>query len=261
MADLYDRPMLNRLLMFLPDATPDVAGWALLLAMLAGALAWGAGVIVARPAMTLILVALGAWLGRELPGWFGWQIDASATCVVGAIVLGIAGYLRHVWFIGLMAGLCASLWAVAATLLYKQATVAFSGWPDTPWAYAAALWHAMPSDVARLVAVTTMLALAATTTLVQIFPRWGVRLAWSVTGLTVLTAVALLAVRYDVGGKWSLPGGSMQVEAGCTALLVLVGMGVQSKLSGMTASSGESPAPKADSPAEDSPKPEAAAEA
>jgi hypothetical protein len=78
-----------------------------------GLILWLTGAAWSRSLVTLILVAMGTWIGMRLPEWCGWHIDGMATAFGGAIALGAAGYVLHRWWIGLAVGWTCALIALA----------------------------------------------------------------------------------------------------------------------------------------------------
>jgi hypothetical protein len=88
--------MLQEWLARLPqDAGPRGLACALLMAV-AGLVLWLVGARFSRSIFTLLGVAAGAWVGLRVPRWMGWEIDAMAIAIGGALVLGLAGYLAVV---------------------------------------------------------------------------------------------------------------------------------------------------------------------
>src|SRR5688572_17199937 len=97
-------PTIQALLTRLP---PDAGGRAVALCgvvAVAGLFLWVIGARVSRSMFTLVGVAAGAWAGLHLPRWMGWEIDAMAVAIGGALVAGLAGYLLHMLWVGLTLG-------------------------------------------------------------------------------------------------------------------------------------------------------------
>src|SRR5258708_5565086 len=96
--------MLQELLGLFPDAvnrmTPalafGIAGVGALLSL--------CGARVSRSLLTLVMVAVGTFVGMRLPRWFGWGIDPMGPAFGAAIVLGLGGYVFHRTFEGILLG-------------------------------------------------------------------------------------------------------------------------------------------------------------
>jgi hypothetical protein len=98
-------------LSILPGVLPAISGTLAMALAGIGVILWLGGAVWSRSLVTLILVAIGTWIGMRMPGWAGWRIDGMGPAIGGAIVLGAAGYLLHRAWIGLVLAMVLAAWA------------------------------------------------------------------------------------------------------------------------------------------------------
>lgn len=175
---------------------PDVARWAGVAGLALGAALWLAGSRFGQGLVTLCGVALGAYVGKQVPGWMGWGIDPMGTCFGGALVAGVSGYLHHRMWEGLGLGLLLASWVALASWATLVAPAGYAlTWPAAAgptgdWvARAGALWTALPPDL-RTAACLTGGALLAGWVLAMAWPRMGATAFYSLLGVTLLAAAA-----------------------------------------------------------------------
>lgn len=193
--------MVQQLLPLLPHDIGQAALVAALFGTLVGVGLWLAGARFSRPMITLLAVALGAILGRQLPGWMNWNINSMAASVGGAVVLGMSGFVLHRVWVGLGFGLLLACWAALATWVFAGGAGANAEltWPavdqtTTVTSFAQGLWANVPDkvrDVAPYAAGGAMLSgfLAA-----LLWPRVAVVLLYSALGTSLLVGMGLIAI-------------------------------------------------------------------
>ena len=80
-----------------------------------GAVLWLAGARFSRTLVGLVTVSLGAFLGMEMPRYFGWGVSGAGPAVGMALILGLSGYIMHRFWIGVGLGTVLAAWAFLAT--------------------------------------------------------------------------------------------------------------------------------------------------
>jgi hypothetical protein len=162
-----------------------------------GLVLWVLGARLSRSIFTLVGVALGAWVGLRLPGWFGWEIDAMAIAIGGSLILGFAGYLLHTIWVGFMLG---SLLAAAGTFIAWHPFFACkqpgagAGWsvPTTiDWSGPTVttlreLWQALPNTFARIVPYVASGSMAIGGLIAGFWPKLSRALAFSLLASALL---------------------------------------------------------------------------
>src|SRR5258708_7766965 len=131
---MLSAPMVQQLLDRLPEhESSRVVAFAMGITGI-GFLLWLVGARVSRSMFALVGVALGAWIGLRLPRWMGWDIDAMAISIGGALLLGFAGFLLHMAWVGLMFGTLLTVAGVSVAW-YRVADGAETAWkwPTIDW--------------------------------------------------------------------------------------------------------------------------------
>ena len=187
----------------LPQGFEDTLGRYALLAAFAGtaagAVLWLAGSRFSRSLVTLLAVSLGATVGRHLPAYFGWGVDPMGVAFVGALVLGLSGYLLHTTWIGLSLSLVLALWlGVAAWLAVGGG--APPQWPplDTSTGVENALanaWQSLPGDLPRVMPFALGAAVVGGVAVTVLSPKLGRILTYTLAGLSILLVMGVTAVR------------------------------------------------------------------
>lgn len=197
--------MLQELLQLLPPDAGDTGKWIGLLTAIIGVFFWLAGARFSRQMITLAMVALGAWVGKKIPGWFEWNFSPAAPATALAVLGGVAGYALHRFWVGVMLGFAVAFWGVLGLWILFHGQTSWS-WP-TPSAdttvenstvldFARQVWDSLNDDVrapapylaggAVLVGIITSL----------IVPRLATVLNWSLLGTSMIGLGGIAAMQY-----------------------------------------------------------------
>ena len=194
----------------------------------AGAVLWLAGSRFSRSLVTLLAVSLGAVLGSNLPEWMGWSVDAMGVAFVGALVLGLTGYLLHTTWIGLSLSLVLALWVGVAAWLtvgggerFAVPTVDASGNIE---AILADVWRALPGDLPRVMPFALGAALVGGVAITVLSPKLGRVLTYTMVGLSMLVVMGVTAMRMSRPDWLVMLPRSFPTQA--TILLGMVATGV-----------------------------------
>jgi hypothetical protein len=226
--------MLQEMLTLMPDFAGPKALAASVIGAIAGLSLWLGGARFSRHMMSLLLTAVGAVVGLQLPKCLGWNMNGGGTSVALAVVCGVLGFLLHRFWVGLMLGLVMSFWTALTCwiLLNNDQPLA---WPTisaetTARSFAMELWQSLPADVTRIMPYAAGGALVSGICLVLLWPRLATVLNWSLVGLTLLLGFGIKAIVISQP-QWMtmLPA---QTWAQATAFLALIAFGavVQWKL-------------------------------
>jgi len=165
---------------------------------LAGAGLWLAGARFSRSLITLLLVTAGAAVGLQLPRWFGWRIDGWAPAMGVAALLGVSGFLLHRFWVGVGLGLILAAWAalVSWAICHGDKLPAWPAWEQgmTLLAYLRNYWEALPIDMCRLLPFVCGAAMVTGLSIAILWPRLGLVLLYSATGVSLLATLGLEAV-------------------------------------------------------------------
>ena len=190
--------MVQQLLPLLPHEIGRCALIAALTATLFGAVLWLVGARFSRPMITLVGVAAGAFFGRMLPGWMGWNVNTMAASVGGAVVLGMSGFLLHRMWVGLGLGVLLACWATVAVWVCFSDGAQLT-WPPvdptTTWrTFADALWLSVPLKVRQILPFAASLAMLSGLLASLLWPRFGAALLYSALGTSLLVGAGLIAI-------------------------------------------------------------------
>ena len=221
----------------LPEAFETTLGRYTLLAAFAGtaagAVLWLAGSRFSRPLVTLLAVSLGAVLGLHLPARFGWAVDPMGVAFVGALALGLTGYLLHTTWIGLTLSLTLALWVGTAAWLTAGGGQELH-WPavtaSAPEALLADVWRSLPGDLPRVMPVALAGALIGGVAITVFSPKLGRVLTYSLVGLSLLTVMGVTAMRMSRPDWLALLPRSLPTQAALLVAMVLVGVLIQWRL-------------------------------
>src|SRR5882757_2471420 len=103
--------MIQRFLVLLPTQISSMTLAIAIAGAALGLILWLSGSRFNRTIITLISVSGGALIGLQMPGWFGWRLDGWATAVLGALALGISGYVLPKVWVGVGLGAVWAIWA------------------------------------------------------------------------------------------------------------------------------------------------------
>jgi hypothetical protein len=222
----------------LPQGFEDALGRYALLAAFAGtaagAVLWLAGSRFSRPLVTLLAVALGAVIGVHLPERFGWSVDAMGVAFVGALVLGLTGYLLHTTWIGLSLSLVLALWVGTAAWLTVGGGEQLH-WPAVnPSANLEVMlsdvWHSLPGDLPRVMPFAIGLALIGGVSITVFSPKLGRVLTYSLVGLSILVVMGVTAMRMSRPDWLVMLPRSFPTQAGILLGMVVLGVLIQWRL-------------------------------
>ena len=223
--------MLQELLSWLPSDAGRTWLVGALGCAAAGLLFWGAGARVGRSAFTLGGVAAGAWLGLRLPGWMGSEVEPMGVAGAGALVLGMAGYLLHTVWVGLMLG---GLLTAAGVLLTWNKLSGGAEWSipvlnlsDPAHEILRTVWTSLPGGLPRVMPYVILGCFSAGVLITVVRPKLGRVLAFSALGTLMLAAGGVVSVAI-VRPEWLayFPGRS-GVQGVALAALMLTGAAAQ----------------------------------
>ena len=222
----------------LPEAFYSTLGRYALLAAFAGtaagAVLWLAGSRFSRSLVTLLAVSLGAVIGLHLPARFGWAVDPMGVAFVGALALGLTGYLLHTTWIGMALSLTLAVWVGTAAWLtvgggqrLHWPTLDASAGVETALA---AVWRSLPGDLPRVMPVALAAALAGGIAITVLSPKLGRVLTYTLVGLSLLVVMGVTAMRMSRPDWLALLPRSLPAQAAVLAGMVLAGVLVQWRL-------------------------------
>ena len=222
----------------LPQGFEDVLGRYALLAAFAGtavgAVLWLAGSRFSRSLVTLLAVSLGGVIGRQLPDWFGWQVDAMGVAFVGAMVLGLTGYLLHTTWIGLTLSLVLALWVgVAAWLTVgggERIQPPSVNWSAQAEVIVAELCRNLPGALPRVMPMAIAGALAGGVAITVLSPKLGRVLTYSLVGLSLVVVMGVTAMRMSRPDWVAMLPRTFATQMGILLGLVVTGVLVQWRL-------------------------------
>lgn len=191
--------MLQDLLPLLPHQLGTFALWIAMAGTCIGAGLWLSGARFSRSIITLLLVAIGALAGKSVPRWMGWSIDPMAMAVGGAMVLGASGYLLHRWWVGIGFGAVLATWSMAATWLILAHGTSWN-WPPmdefaAPWDYPGVVWSSLPPVMMQVLPWIAGAGMVSGVVFALMWPRVGIVLLYSMTGLSLLISMGLVSVQ------------------------------------------------------------------
>jgi hypothetical protein len=168
--------MVQTLLPLLPAEDGNFALALLIGGAVIGVLLWALGARFSRPIICLLFVGIGAALGNFLPGKFGWQFNAQAVAVGGAVVLGVIGWLGHRIWVGALLGIVLSVWTVIAFVAITSRPFTLAAMGETP----------MPLAVAAMLSGISMTVM---------WPRAACVALYSIVGASAMAIAGLFAMQ------------------------------------------------------------------
>src|SRR5205814_3324474 len=126
-----DVPMIQKLLPLLPQQLSSLTLIIAIAGAALGGILWLGGSRFSRTLMTLTSVSTGALIGLQFPKWFAIGLEGWATGILGALILGISGYLLHKFWVGMGLGLVLAVWAAMATFVFCADPKGWT-WPISP---------------------------------------------------------------------------------------------------------------------------------
>jgi hypothetical protein len=159
---------------------------------------WLAGARFSRPLLAIAATAGGGAIGFQSPHWFGWTIDPWAVAVLGALLLGVCGFLAHRWLAAAGLGVVLAAWGVLAAVtpsgLGGHLFAALIP-REIIWAQLADFPNSIPNGIIELMLVAGGVGLVGGTTVALLWPRVGVTLFWTLLGLTLTLVSAVVATQ------------------------------------------------------------------
>jgi hypothetical protein len=205
---------------------------------------WLTGAKFSRQLLALTGTIAGGVIGYLSPHWFDWAIDPWAVAVLGALILGIAGFMAHVYLAGLGLGLILAIWG-ALTAISVIGLPKFWDWPIFPanndlLPFVGIIRASVPDHLVIMLFYAAGVGAVIGPAVGLMWPRLAVVLFWSLIGLTFLLLPALWAGQSYVHHLPPQPAS----QATILIMLILAGAGMQWRI---TFAKG-SPKPAAKSP-------------
>jgi hypothetical protein len=226
--------MVQELLPFLPQTLSTAAVAACAAGVVVGLFLWLLGGVWSRGIVTLLAVALGGWLGTMLPRWYFWPINSMSLAVLGAVGLGVFAFAAPRVWVGLLLGTVLALWAGLGVWMNLGGGDQPFPWRQdwevremTPPQHAADLWQRLPEPVQRAAPFAAATALISALAIALLWPRLVRALAFSLGGVTLAFAGALLLLTARRPGWLELVPTQTQVQAAVLAVMALAGLVVQ----------------------------------
>jgi hypothetical protein len=206
---------------------------------LVGMLVWLVGARFSRGIITLAMVTVGAWVGLRVPRFMDWPVSNWATCVSGALLLGLTGYCWHRIWVGVGLAVVMTSWAGLFVWIAYGAgqTVAPVRRPMTPmWAdymrYYRDLWAALPGEVKSVGPFLCGIALVSATCIALLWNRLAGWTLYSILGVSLLVGMSLAAMVMGRPAMLGLLPSGLATQLAVLVSMVGVGMIVQWKLAG-----------------------------
>lgn len=222
----------------LPDGFENALGRYALLAAFAGtaagAVLWLAGSRFSRPLVTLLAVSLGAVVGVHMPDWFGWSVDSMGVAFVGALALGLTGYLLHTTWLGLSLSLVLALWMGTAAWL----TVGGGERVQWPAVNASAnveviltqVWRSLPGELPKVMPLALAAAIVGGIAITVFSPKLGRVLTYTLVGLSILIVMGVTAMKMSRPDWLVLLPRTFPTQAAILLGMVLTGVLIQWRL-------------------------------
>ena len=218
--------MLQELLSWLPQDAGRSWLTAAVVCAAAGLVLWAAGARVGRSALTLVGVAAGTWAGLRVPQRTGFEFEPMGLACIGALVVGLAGYLLHTVWVGLTLG---TLFAGAGVLLTWNKLAGGASWSipvldlSAPWhEVLRGVWASLPGGLPRVMPYVVAACFAAGVLVTVITPKLGRVLAFSAFGGLLFSAGGVIAIAL-ARPQWLeyFPAGSGAQGVALTVLVML----------------------------------------
>ena len=222
----------------LPQGFEEATGrYALLVAFAGtavGTVLWLAGSRFSRPLVTLLAVSLGAVLGVHAPRWFGWSVDSMGVAFVGALALGLSGYLLHTTWVGVALSLVLALWMGVAAWLTVGGGAPLQ-WPAVNLSanvevVLSDVWNSLPGDLPRVMPLAVAGALVGGVAITVLSPKLGRVLTYTMVGSSLLVVMGVTAMRMSRPDWLVVLPRSFPTQAVVLLAMVLVGVLIQWRL-------------------------------
>ena len=187
--------MIQKLLVLLPQQVSSLTLMIAIAGAALGGILWIGGSRFSRTLMTLTSVSTGALIGLQFPKWFAMGLEGWATAVLGALILGISGYLLHKFWVGMGLGLVLAVWAALATFVFCADPKGWS-WPISPAGASVHrqivdVWNSLTPDARNLLPFTTSAALLSGICASVLWPRVGSVLLYSAAGVSLMAGLGV----------------------------------------------------------------------
>jgi hypothetical protein len=227
--------MVQDLLPLLPQEPGRAALGVAIAGTILGAALWLTGARFSRALITLGCVAAGGVIGRKLPEWTTWTVSTMASSVGGAIVLGLAGYLLHRLWVGILLGAVLAGWAALGTWIVCHDPLIPWSWPavdatTTIQSFAITCWQTLPDNIHRYLPLAAGVAFVSGLASTLLWPKVGQVLLYSVTGTSLLIGMGLAAIEYGRPEWMSIVPARTLSQGVVLAATVLFGAVVQWQL-------------------------------
>lgn len=199
---------------------------------IAGAAVWLAGGRFGRSIITLCAVASGTWIGLQLPRWMGWGIDEMATAICGALVLGVAGFVLHRFWIAAGLGLFLAAWGAAVVFFLRGGMTSHWSWPaaTTVPQYLLAIWKKLPDDARLFLPPVCGTAMLSGLVAYRVWPRPATAVMWSLVGLTLLVGWGMASIRFAHPATLRALPTDYRIEAAVLTGMLAIGVVAQWQL-------------------------------
>jgi hypothetical protein len=222
-------PILHELLARLPQGLNSRALPISLGVAGAGLVLWFVGARFSRSIFTLVGVALGAWVGLRVPRLMGWDIDAMAISIAGAMLLGFAGFLLHMTWVGM---LLSTLLASAGVFIAWHRSGAAWQFPQIqltapPAQVARELWGSVPMMLTHTVPAVAGSAAVFAALVCWLWPRFARVLTFSLLSSAMLVVGGVCAAAIAKPQWLERIPDSTQTQGMSLAVLVVLGAAIQ----------------------------------
>jgi hypothetical protein len=166
---------------------------------------WLVGARFSRPLLALAASVGGGAIGFHSSRWFGQTLDPWMLSLLGALLLGVAGFMAHRWLAAVGLGIILAAWAVLTTIACQGPTGLTGGsiWPailppDWTLDFVSIFPRVIPHQVIGLLSAVAVLVTLIGLTIAFFWQRFGVVLFWSLLGL-LCSVLALLTAAREAG--------------------------------------------------------------
>jgi hypothetical protein len=226
--------MLQELLPLVPPDAGKIGIGVGMGAAIIGLLLWIAGARFSRQMLTLLLVSVGAYLGKKLPEWYSINFSPAAFAVGAAIACGVAGYAMHRFWVGLSLGLTATFWSALSIWMLRRGETAWS-WPSlsadmTVADFCTALWASLPEAVRLMLPYAAGASMVSGVVFALIKPRLATVMNWSTMGTTLMLIGSLVSIQSYQPAWFAKAPAELWAQLSCLGAIVAFGAIVQWKI-------------------------------
>ena len=187
--------MIQRLLVLLPQQISSLSLMIAIAGAALGAILWLGGSRFSRTLMTLISVSTGGLIGLQFPKWFSIGLEGWATAVLGALILGISGYLLHKLWVGMGLGAVLAFWAALGTFVVCADPKGWN-WPASPAGATVHrqlvdVWNSLTPEARKLLPFSACAALLSGICASMLWPRVGSVLLYSAAGVSLMAGLGV----------------------------------------------------------------------